>query len=82
LREELEIEENNILSIRLGERYKLIDKGKTWIVHPVLVKLKSWPEIKLDWEHVEYKWIKPGELKKFDIVPKLDESLKRALKKD
>ena len=82
IHEELGINEDNILSIHIGESYKFTDTkvNKTWIVHPVLVELKNRPSIKLDWEHTEYKWIKPGELKNFDIVPKLEESLKRALK--
>lgn len=85
IKEEIGIKENNILSIHIGKYYKFtdseIEKHKTWITCPVLVELKNKPEIKLDWEHTEYKWIKPEKLKDFDIVPKLDESLKRALKK-
>ncbi len=80
--EELGIDKDNISTIHFGESYRFTDDevNKTWIVHPVLVELKNQPEIKLDWEHTEYKWIKPEELKKFDIVPKLEESLKRVLK--
>ncbi|MCK4453768.1 NUDIX domain-containing protein [Candidatus Parcubacteria bacterium] len=52
-------------------------RNKTWIVHPVLVELKKLPRIKLDWEHTEYKWIKPKELKKFDIVTNLEKSFKK-----
>ena len=52
---------------------------KIWIVHPAKVELKKNPIIKLDWEHTEYKWIKPENIKKFDIVYNLDESLKRGL---
>jgi isopentenyldiphosphate isomerase len=81
IREELGIDEDNILSYNFGKSYKFTDPmaNKTWIVHPVLVELKNKPIIKLDWEHTEYKWIKPEELKNFDIVFKIDESLKRAL---
>jgi hypothetical protein len=32
--------------------------------------LKDEPKIKLGWEHTEYKWIKPEELKIFGTVPK------------
>lgn len=82
IQEELGISEDNILSIHIGETYKFTDAeaNKTWIVHPVLVELKIKPEIKLDWEHTEYKWIKPEELKEFDTVPKLDRSLENTLK--
>ncbi len=81
LREEIGVEESNISSIYFGESHKFTDAdvNKTWIAHPVLVKLKNKPSIKLDWEHTEYRWIKPEEIKKFDTSPKLDESLIRVL---
>ena len=85
IREEIGISHEDILSYDFGESYEFKDTGanKTWIVHPVLVELKDKPVvIRLDWEHTEYRWIKPEEIKKFDIVPRLDESLKRAIRLD
>ena len=81
IREEIGVEEENILSYNYGEPYNYTDTevNKTWIVHPVLVKLKHKPNIKLDWEHTEFKWIKPQEIRNFDIVVKVDESLRRVL---
>lgn len=81
IREEIGVKKESILSQRIGKTYTFKDPqvNKTWIVHPVLVELKKIPDIKLDWEHTEYKWIKPEELKKFDIVPKIDESLRKAI---
>lgn len=85
IQEEVGVKEDNVLSILIGRCYKFtdneIEKHKTWITCPVLVELKNKLEIKLDWEHTEYKWIKPEELTDFDIVPKLDESLGRVLEK-
>ena len=82
IREELGINKNNIFTVHFGQPYEFTDSkvNKTWIIHPFLVEFQKEPEIKLDWEHTEYRWIKPGELKNFDIVPKLEESLKRVLK--
>ena len=79
--EELGITEDNISSYKLGESFEFTDTRakKTWIVHPAKVELKTDPDIKLDWEHAEYKWIKPEELEKFDTVPNLNLSLKRGL---
>jgi isopentenyldiphosphate isomerase len=82
IKEELGIEKNNIFSIFIGESYKFKDEkiSRIWIVFPVSAELKNEPEIKLDWEHTEYKWIKPKELESFDIVSNLKESLKRLIK--
>ncbi len=84
LLEEVGIREDEVSSINFGESYKFVDQlvNRTWIVYPVLVDLKERPEIKLNWEHEEYRWIDPKELKNYDTVPKLEESLKRVLNLD
>jgi len=81
LKEELSIQEDIILNIQYGKYWKLVDKkiNKTWLIYPVMVELKKKPLIKLDWEHTDCKWIRPEEISKFDIVTKLDKSLKNAL---
>ena len=81
LREEIGVIEKDILNIKYGGSYKLKDKkiNKIWIVHPVLVELKDKPEIVLDWEHTEYKWIKPKDLNKYDTVVSLGETLNKVL---
>ena len=81
IKEEIGMNKDNILSYDLVESYRFKDlsANKTWIVHPVLVELKDKPVIRLDWEHTEYRWIRPDEIKNFDVVPRLDESLKRAI---
>lgn len=81
LSEELGIQQDIIKEIKLGEPYEFYDESvdKTWLVHPVLVNLSAKPDIKLDWEHTDFKWIKPKDIKSFDIVTNLDETLERAL---
>ena len=77
LREELGVRKYK--SMEAFKPYKHVDKqiGKTWIIHSVLVELKSRPKIKLDWEHTELKWIDPKDLKKYDTVPSLMKTFKR-----
>lgn len=81
LQEELGITVDLIKQIKQGEPYEFNDKNinKTWIIFPVLAELNREPVIKLDWEHIEYQWIDPTDLKKFDIVPNLEKSLIRVL---
>lgn len=81
LQEELGISKKHILSIQLGRivnqeapKYK-----KTWIVHAVLVKVDT-DKVKLDWEAQNYKWVKPSDTKKLNLMPGFEETLKNALK--
>jgi|SRR3989338_7477759 len=82
LKEEANIKEENIREIKYGKKFESADKsiGKTWIVHPVLVELNKKPNIRLNFEHSEYKWVKAEQISKLDIAPNLEESIKRVLK--
>lgn len=51
------------------------DWGKTLHVHPYLFHIEQDAEIRLDWEHTDYRWIPPGDLKEYDYVQQLDEDL-------
>jgi len=50
-----------------------------WIVYPFLFHIESKELVQIDWEHEEYRWVSPSELKKFDIVPGLDEVVAQLL---
>jgi 8-oxo-dGTP pyrophosphatase MutT (NUDIX family) len=45
-----------------------------WTVFPFLFSVKD-PEIKLNWENSEFKWIYPSEISKYQTVPSLDKVL-------
>jgi len=79
--EELGIFKDIILSFKYGNPFEFFDNKleKIWIIHPAIVELKSNPKIILNWEHDEYKWITPDDLKKLDIVPNLNISLNKVL---
>lgn len=77
LLEETGVGSDKIESITLGNvfdqeepRYK-----KTWIVHPVLVKIKT-NEVRTDWEADDYKWVKPSDLQELNLLPGFDAVLK------
>ena len=42
-----------------------------WEIFPFLFKLKKNSKIKIDWEHTEYRWITPSQIKEFETVPHL-----------
>ena len=70
-----------IKQTKLGQPYELTDNKtkKIWVIFPVLVELNKEPVIKLDWEHTDFRWIDPADIKSFDIVPDLDKTLSRVL---
>lgn len=78
LKEELGISKNKIKRIRLGEIFDQEEPKykKTWIVHPVLVEVKT-DKIKLDWEAKNYKWVTLQGAKKLKLLPGFAEVLKR-----
>jgi isopentenyldiphosphate isomerase len=81
IEEESGISKKIVSKMYIADLHELKDKriGKTWIIIPVLVELDRNPDIRLDWEHSDYKWVKKEELKNFDIVYNLDKVLKRVL---
>jgi PncC family amidohydrolase len=80
--EETELYKKDLKLIKQGKPLEIIDKNlsRKWIVHPFLFHVKAPDKIKTDWEHTEAKWIKPGELKKYETVPGLAKTLARVIK--
>ncbi|USN87587.1 MAG: NUDIX domain-containing protein [Candidatus Nomurabacteria bacterium] len=77
IKEELGLDENDVLEIRLGQIFDQDEPKykKTWIVHPVHVKVKT-DKITLDWEAANYKWLEFSEIKDLDLLPGFDLVLK------
>lgn len=62
------------------------DLSTQWKVHPFLFALSAGSVeeedeilegLKINWEHTEYKWIKPEEITNYPTVPKLEKAWKR-----
>jgi 8-oxo-dGTP pyrophosphatase MutT (NUDIX family) len=70
LKEEIGIDENDIIFIKQGEAFEVDEPkyDKLWIVHPVLAEIKH-DRIELDWEAQEYRWILPAEIESFNCAP-------------
>ena len=78
--EEIGIGEDNIDYIKLCG---VFDKNepkykKTWIMHAVLVKIKS-NNLKLDWETSKYVWVTEEEIGGYDLLPGFDSVLELTL---
>ena len=81
IKEETGLDKNNIELLKKGEPLVIIDEamGKKWIIHPFLFHVEEPDRIKIDWEHVEVKWITPPEITLFKTVPGLKETLDRVI---
>ncbi len=77
LREEIAVSATDIEKLYFGKVQIVEDRKikKTWIIQPALARLKKRPDVKLDFEHTEYTWIKPGEITDYDIDVELDKTL-------
>lgn len=71
IREELGIPEeglellNSIPPVVVGSsRYR----GRTWLLHPFLFRVNG-VAVRLNWENAEYRWVRKGDLPKYETVP-------------
>jgi isopentenyldiphosphate isomerase len=76
IREELGIPKSKIKKVWLGQIFNQeeLKYKKTWIVHPVLVEVKT-DRVRLDWEARNYKWLTIQEAKKLKLLPGFDKVL-------
>lgn len=77
IKEEVGIEKKDLLLVKKEDVIKFTDlygdKLYEWIVYPFLFHIKDRGKIQIDWEHTEFRWVKPSELKKYDTVPRFKE---------
>jgi len=77
IKEEVGLDKDDLLSlkrldsIRFTDLYR--DKLYDWIVYPFLFHINDRDKIKIDWEHTEFRWIKPSELNNYETVPRFKE---------
>ena len=75
--EELGIKEDQIKLLKTAERMRVVSpqyKNHEWEIFPFLFEANN-PEIKLNWENSEYKWISADELNNYKTVPNLGKVL-------
>ncbi len=78
IEEELGIKKEDITFIEMKEIFHqdAPKYNKTWIVHPVLVGVKT-NKIVMDWEAQDYKWISLEDIGNFDLLPGFDMVLEK-----
>jgi 8-oxo-dGTP pyrophosphatase MutT (NUDIX family) len=84
IREETGLNDNNVKLIKTVNPIKFTSfyKGKKydWKVYPFLFKILKKSKIQTDWENISYKWIKPSDIDKFEVVPHFKEVVLNLLK--
>lgn len=73
IQEETGLAENDLRLIKTGNTVVIVDESlrTKWTVHPFLFAAKTVKKLRIDWENVESKWIRPQEIVKYDTVPGL-----------
>lgn len=83
IREEAGITVDALELVRKGDPIEFSDtyEGRryNWVVYPFLFHVQSKELVRIDWEHEEYRWVHPSEVKKLDTIPGLDEVVKQLL---
>jgi len=79
IKEEAGLKETDLLFVRKGDPLEVTDENLqvNWVVHPYLFQVINPEKIKIDWEHLEFKWICPSEMDLYETVPKLKEALEK-----
>src|SRR3989344_6739752 len=81
LAEETGITESGMVSLKLCQPYarEYAEPAKTLVICPALAEFDCKPEIKLNWEHTEYKWMQIEEVKGNEALARNYKSLLRVL---
>ncbi len=79
LREEAGILPDKVKNFQIVDSFTVTNDntGKSRRVYSTAVELKHKPEVKLNWEHTDFRWIKPEQVVDFDIIPNLVDKMKR-----
>ena len=75
--EETGLGEGDVRLVRAGDPVHAPDPrlGHLWVVHPFLMEVRGGGQIRLDWEHVSARWVRPASVFLYPTVPRLPEAL-------
>jgi 8-oxo-dGTP pyrophosphatase MutT (NUDIX family) len=83
IREEVGLEKDDINLIKQCKPIEFTDfydgERYDWVIFPFLFKIEKKVNIQIDWEHIEYRWVSPSELEKYDTVPQFKEVVSKLL---
>ncbi len=83
IQEEVGIEKEHVVLITQGNIVKFTDiyEGNQyeWTIYPFVFKIRKNEKIQIDWEHLEYVWITPSEITRYETVPHLKQTVSELL---
>jgi len=73
INEEASLGQEQLELVKVGDTLEIPDDslGKKWVVHPFRFRVQNPELIKIDWEHNQFKWIEPEEIRDHVTVPGL-----------
>ena len=79
--EEVGLSRADVTLLSVGKPLEIVDetRDRAWRVHPFLFAVHDPGKIRLDWENLEMRWIRPEELVDLRTVPALKETLERVM---
>lgn len=75
--EETSITENQVTLVKTASQMRIDSPqyaNHEWLIFPFLFSVKK-PQIKLNWENSEYRWISQSDMTEFQTVPSLEKVL-------
>lgn len=75
IEEETSVKRDLLKNIVRGTQFEVVDPsiGIKWEISPFRAEIDGKPMLKIDWEHTQYKFIKPSDIFKFKTAPMLYE---------
>ena len=84
MREEAGLEHEDVVLIKRMDPMRVADVYEginyEWVIHPFLFKIEKKDKVHIDWEHTEYRWISPRDIRRYKTVPRLKEIVKNIFK--
>ena len=79
IEEEVGLHRSDLRLRTQGEPLVAVDEtiDTRWTVHPFLFEILRPERVRLDWEHVESRWVTVEEMGGLETVPRLEEALGR-----
>jgi 8-oxo-dGTP pyrophosphatase MutT (NUDIX family) len=81
LREETGLTEHEARCVKAGNPIRIEDTalGVAWTVHPFLFETDVADRVRHDWEHTEFRWVRPEDVGVLETVPGLVAALRAVL---